>query len=476
MAFLDLPTELILLILPPLSESDLAHLLQVHRSLYAIVLPYLYKRHIQGSSKNDDFNVSKNGANGFIRCIVNGNMAAVQHFLTYGAEVNARVSAASIRNTHATKEFVPRHDVQTPLNIAANMGNDTLVSLLLSHGASVTGSLTGYCLQNGAQQTVQPAVVDALLSKHPSTVRLLLQHNSPLTDPTMERGGLVDCAIAMGSLPLLEMLVKEFGADLNFTWLEGVYPLNRAVSSAGSEAVELVRFMLDNGADSGLANGNTPGSEENTTGGGGGQRLLNQAIRHGTFDTLRLLLDRGVVSPTTQPPDNDIFRTWIVEHCTPETVHLLHGHGYFRASDSSTQDDTLIMAVRARRGDIIQLFIDSGDVVDINAPLTKAGSTLLHIAVVRCKPLREAARPQVSCGAITDLLGGGIKLDVDHLRVSSRRCMRERVGKSTPEDIVRCLIRGGADVNVKDARGLSPLDLAEKGPEAVYKMLVDSSR
>lgn len=481
MAFLDLPIELILLILATLSETDLAHLLQVHRSLYAIVLPYLYRRHLEANknnSNNTTTNNPRNGANRFFYCVATRNIAAVQRFLTYGADVNAVVSAASMwqAGIYATK-FVPWHDVQAPLNMAANMGDDTLVSLLLGYGASVNGSNIHPGDGGGRRIAVQPAIVDALLSNHLSTVRLLLQHNSPLSGSNMERGGLVNCAIAREHLSILEMLVCEFGADLNGTWQEGVYPLNRAVWSSGPRATEIVRFMLDHGADIGLANGGS--SDDNMTG-GGGQRLLNQAIRHGTIDTLRLLLNRGVVSPSTQPLDNNIFRTWIIERCTPETVHLLHEHGYFRALDK-TQDDTLMIAVRARRGDILQLFIDSSSGLDVNlnARLTRGGSTLLHTAVVRCKPPREVARPSLSCilspPPRPNVLVRNIEPDIDHSSVSSTRCMSENVEKCSPEEIVRCLVGGGADVNAKDERGITPLDLAEKSPEVVYKMLLDAS-
>ena len=469
MALLDLPTELILLILPFLSETELAHLLQVHRSLYAIVLPHLYKRHLQATKTNNEGQAS---ANGFFWCIARGNIAAVQHFLNYGADVNASFTAASIRQANIRpSEFVPWHVMQTPLNIAANMGNVALVSLLLSHGASVDGSP-----KQGARLIVQPAVVDALLSGHESTLRLLLQHNSPLHDPCMERGGLVNCAVARGHMSLLKILVNEFGADLNVIWQEGVYPLNRAVSSSGARAAEIVRFMLDNGAHIRLAN--RGGSDDTAA----GHRLLNQAIRHGTIDTLRLLLDRGVVNPAIQPLDNNIFRTWIIERCTAEAVRLLHEHGYFSALDIS-QDDTLMIAVRARRGDILQLFIDRG-AVDLNAKLTRGGSTLLHTAVVRCKPVGEAqARSMIRCSfrgrgspplASSDMLVRKIEPDLDSQVVASR-CMSEKVEKCTPEEIVRCLICGGADVNALDARGLSPLDLAEKCSPAVWQMLRFSS-
>lgn len=430
MTLLELPTELILLLALFLPESALAHLLQVHRSLYELLLPILYQRHLRDSKLQE----------GLFWCTATGNEAAVKKFLHYGADVNASMGIFPIR--HAKLPFQPWFDVQTPLNIAANKGNDTLVSLLLNHGAKVYGSRSRHW------GISQPAVVDALLSGHESTVRLLLLHGSPIHEPSMEQGGLVNCAISRGQISLLKLLV-EFKADLNIPF-QGRYALNRAVSSR-KLSTDIVQFLLDNGADISLADDQFG-------------RLLNEAIR-GTIDTLRLLLDRGV----TYPPDK--VERWleiVFDRCTVETAHLLLEHG------CAPNIEMLLVAVRALRADILQLLIDSG--VDLNMRDTR-GFTLLHTAISRCipsDPPRISGRSWV-CG---NVCGRPARKSLVHeietvpQRVSPT-CMSGKIETGTPEEIVRCLIRGGADLNALDAQGRTPLALARKCPPAIQQMLVD---
>ncbi|EEA22969.1 hypothetical protein TMatcc_001836 [Talaromyces marneffei ATCC 18224] len=427
MTLLELPTELVLLIASSLPESALAHLLQVHRSLYKVLLPSLYQRHVRDNRLQL----------GLFWSVATGNEAAVNHFLHYGANVNACIGIIPIRR--ASISFQPWFSVQTPLSIAANIGNNMIVDLLLKHGANVDG------FPSPGWGTTQPAVLDALLSGHESTVRLLLMHKSPIQKPNMELGGLVNCAIAKGEISLLKLLV-EFGADLNIPW-QGAYPLNRSVSSP-KLSTEIVRFLLDNGADIGLTNGN-PGI------------LLDQAI-HGTIGTLRLLLDRGV----TYPPDRfeQWFETW-VGRCTLETVHLFLEYGY------APNLETLSIVVRAQRGDILQLFIDRG--VDLNMKGTR-GLTLLHEAVLRCIPPEPPVR-MVGRAAVCRRPGREnlVRKIEPVLQRVSPTCMNDNVEEDAPEKIVRCLVRGGADLNALDANGRTPLALAREFHLAIQQILID---
>lgn len=481
MSLLELPPEIILLIAPYLSESNLARLLQVHRFFYNLLLPLLYQRHLQGKTPEE----------GLFRCTVAGNVAGVRHFLHYGADVNAlmevnftcpgnngavqlwykvkkplmNVATTTRKNVvpfrpqqrddvqqawltiAPNNPFWPWHGAQTPLNIAANIGNDALVSLLLRHGASVHGFL------NGGQRTVQPAAVDAIISGHESTVRLLLEHSSPFQDPNMDQGGLVDWAICRGQMSMLKLLV-EFGADFNIPH-EGRYPLNRAVSS-GNLSTDIVQFLLDNGADIRLANRRADHVEGDTG------RLLDEAIQHGTIDTLRLLLDRGLEIPPK-------FIGHTIEDCTIDVVRLLLEHGLV------PDIDTLGFVVRGRRQDILQLFIDNGLDLDMK---NEKGNTLLHTAIIRCRQEQNGAvetttgcywgRPQ---SLKRKLLR---KIEPVPQQQLSARCVSDDVERCTSEDIVRCLIRGGADLNALNVRGHTPLALAENGPSYVLQLLVDS--
>ena len=483
MSLLRLPPEIILLIAAYLSESNLARLLQVHRFLYSLLHPLLYQRHLQGKTREE----------GLFRCTVAGNVAGVQHFLNYGANVNAlmevnfsrRGDNADLQLWYKVKKplvdvatttrrknvppsrpqqgddvqawltiapnnpFWPCHGAQTPLNIAANMGNDALVSLLLRHGASVLGFL------NGGQRILQPAAVDAIISGHESTVRLLLEHSSPFKDPNIDQGGLVDWAVRRGQISILKLLA-EFGADFNIPH-EGVYPLNRAVSS-GNLSTDVVQFLLDNGADIRLANGHADHLE------GDNDRVLDEAIQHGTIDTLRLLLDRGL-----EIPPQKFFRLTI-GRCIIDVVRLLLEHGYVPGID------TLEVVVRRRRRDILQLFIDTG--VDINMK-TENGKTLLHIAIFHCRQVQSGAvetvtgcywsRPQPPKRKLL------CKIEPVPQQLSAK-CVSDDVEICSPEDIVGCLIRGGADLNAMTAQGQTPLALAEKSaiPSSVLQLLVDS--
>jgi hypothetical protein len=76
MTLLELPSELILLIALFLPESARAHLLQVHRSLYKLLPPSLYQRHVRDSKLQE----------GLFWCTATGNEEAVKKFLYYGAD------------------------------------------------------------------------------------------------------------------------------------------------------------------------------------------------------------------------------------------------------------------------------------------------------------------------------------------------------------------------------------------------------
>ena len=71
MTLLELPTELILLIALSLLERALAHLIQVHRSLYKLLLRNLHQRHLRDNRLQEVL----------FWCTATGNEAAVKNFL-----------------------------------------------------------------------------------------------------------------------------------------------------------------------------------------------------------------------------------------------------------------------------------------------------------------------------------------------------------------------------------------------------------
>ncbi|KAJ5939457.1 ankyrin repeat-containing protein [Penicillium verhagenii] len=429
MTLSDLPMELILFIVLSLSDADFASLIRVNHRFQGL-LPHLYQRHVENNTRQ----------HGFFRAIALGNKAAVDHFLYYGADVNAAIREPNLKNT----PIKPWFPLQTPLCVAANAGNDSLVALLLSHGASVKPTtkkgITSWL-------TANPPVIDALLSGHESTVRLLLINGSPFGSHSL---GLFDYALMKGRLSFLKLLV-EFGFDLNIQSPEGIFPLQAAVES-GACSTEMVRFLLDNGASKDLMDCDYRSN------------ILVRAIQGSTTDKLRLLLEYGAKIPPETLEKS-------VLNCHLETARLLLDHG------CRPNYLTLKTVVKNKRGDLLQLLIDNS--TDLNMKGSE-GWTILHEAVQQCPENPAPTRLYRRSGnnGDTDPMENELIRDVirDPQPIRATRCKIKKFDLKTcaPEEIVRCLIRGGANINVLDAQGRTPLNLAKSYSQEVQQILVDS--
>ncbi|KAJ5946696.1 ankyrin repeat-containing protein [Penicillium verhagenii] len=429
MTLLDLPMELILFIVLSLSDADLASLTTVNHRFQGL-LPHLYQRHLENNPRQ----------HGFFRAIAFGNKAAVRHFLYYGADVNATIRNPNLKNTPISPWF----SLQTPLCVAANAGNDSLVALLLSHGAAVKPTSKK---RIASWFTANPPVIDALLSGHESTVRLLLINGSPFCSPLL---GLFDYALMKGRLSFLKLLV-EFGFDLNIQSPEGIFPLQAALK-AGACSTEMMRFLLDNGAGKDLMDCDYQSN------------ILVRAIRTSTTDKLCLLLEYGAKIPP------EILEK-SVPNCHLETARLLLDHG------CKPNYLTLKTVVKNKREDLLQLLIDNS--VDLYMKDSE-GWTILHEAVQQCPQNPAPTRLHSRSGNYgdTDPMDNELIRHVirDPQPFRATRCKIDRFNLKTcaPEEIVRCLIRGGADLNALDAQGCTPLDLASSYSQEVQQILADS--
>ncbi|KAJ5752210.1 ankyrin repeat-containing domain protein [Penicillium odoratum] len=368
-----------------------------------------------------------------MRAIACGNERGTQNFIKFGADVNTVCGTSFLRATEFP--ISPWFEKQTPLNIAANIGNNALVIMLLDHGAAVNG-VAQESMSRHSKQT-QPAVMDAMLSGHESTVRILLERGSDLQGTHMWAGGLVSCAVQTGHLGMLKLLV-EFGADMNVPY-GGVYPLYRAVSSRAL-STDIVRFLLDHGAE--IA------SFDDTQG-----RLMNVVISCGTIDTARLLLERGAV----YTPDR---RSSVISIATLDTIRLLIEYGM------KPDVESLKRAIKSHRLYVVQFLLEAD--VDLNTRDAR-GSTVLHFAVTCCcsggSPIGRCRRPTRG-----QLLR---RIEVVSPQNVSDSCRKLDTKKDDPVDILRYLIQMGADVNAVDWRGHTPLYTARRYAPAVEQILLD---
>lgn len=402
----------------------------MNRHLYEVLLPGLYQRR----DESEDF--TRNWPASFMRSIVTGNVQGTQNFLRYGADVNVVCSYRLLRR--AKVPIKPWSKLQTPLNVAANIGNDTLVLMLLDYGAKINGVHD----QNWFfRKLTQPPIMDALLSGHLSTVRLLLEHGSDIQSSYIKAGQLVWYAVDTGQLKMLQLL-KEFGADLGIA-RDGVYPLHKAAESR-EISTDIVRFLLDNGA--------TFTDSDHGLGG-----FIMNVLDMGTIDTARLLLEHGEVFP-----QNKLY--WAILCGSPDFILLLIEYGH------KPDIEWLKEAIWSLRLDLLQLLVES-----IGFGLRDArGSTILHHAVERCRYKhfgRGTAYVTWGLTAPTSLLR---RTEIIGPQTVSPPCTIQGNSKYTAEDVLRYLIQIGAEVNAADNEGRTPLDLARKYAPNVEQMLIDS--
>ncbi|KAJ5164513.1 uncharacterized protein N7500_006343 [Penicillium coprophilum] len=338
---------------------------------------------------------------------------------------------------------------QTPLSIAANGGHDAIVKLLLDHGAQLNDVVKEEKRWAGR---MYPAV-RALLAGHESTLRLLLESGAQTEGSNLLFGGLINCAVASGQMPMLKLLM-QFGVDVN-AQVHGVSPLLWAVRRKPNYA-SLVEVLLDHGADIALADDDRGG-------------LIREALEKGTLETVDLLLRRGANLHAS-------MLKLAASRCTLETVRLLLDHGA-RVSLAS-----VMRAVISKKCDILELLLGRG--FDLNER-TPEGYTVLHHAIHCCEirpPIRASLRPPIR--RQHPAIGGCDGSDISTLtpvfpqRSSSLHVAaycRKEDDSGTSEEIVRCLIRWGADVNAMDGERQTPLYYAWKyASPAVQHMLLEN--
>ncbi|KAJ5703404.1 ankyrin repeat-containing domain protein [Penicillium malachiteum] len=437
-SLITLPPELLLLIAAATPEGDHFSLLQVNHLLYDLLLPSLYRRHIH---KSKDKAIKSKDQVGLFRAVAAGNERGTLHFLRYGANVN------SVTGPYTINEPRPWYHPLTPLNIAANMGNDTLLKILRDHGAEINGvhpNNLAWTKRTGVYFT-QPPVLDALLSEHVSTARLLLEWGSLIESPRIYHGGLVNWALEKAQIEMLELLV-EFGLDFNVAVFEKPLPLFQ-VATASHISTDVVRCLLDHGADITLVD------DEHG-------KLLRGVIKHGNIDTARLLLERGAKHPPK-------ILDYAIIACTFETIDLLAEYGI------RLHDINLMQVINAGRLDILQLLIEEG--YDLNKRYF-GGNTALHHAVHFSKYFLSTQRgmaPHIRHRHPVRVLLRQVEM-APQLNVSAR-CSVWGYFDHAAIEILLCLIKGGADINAVDGKGRTPMDVACKwAPLVVQQLLVDN--
>ena len=265
-------------------------------------------------------------------------------------------------------------------------------------------------------------------------------------------------AIRSNDLARLRSLVHD-AAEVNTKDGRGETPLMYA-AAAGS--LDAMKFLIAKGADVNAQN------EFGST------ALIWSATDLGK---VRLLLDRGAnVNAVSKRGRTALFLAAMSDR-SAEIVRLLLAKGADPKITDSFKNTTLIAAAAGNDNETIRMIINAG--VDVNAanvigmtPLIASAGNNGNVTAVKMLLAKGA---QVNAVAVAPFLYPGVapKSGVPQLGSVTALGLAAPFG---PPELVKALLDAGAEVNVKDARGMTPLMLAvgtDHQDPAVIRMLLE---
>jgi ankyrin repeat protein len=186
--------------------------------------------------------------------------------------------------------------------------------------------------------------------------------------------------------------------------------------------------------------------------------LMLASLRPGGSDTVALMLEEGA-DPNVKDGRGDTALGLAATIGEVETMRLLLAKGADAAAANNRGERPIILATKSKRAEAVSLLLQEGVDANVantsfstvrNGPIAMIKLTLLH---------RAAAFGPVQM--VRDLLKAGA--DVNARDGRSLTALHFAVATEYPsEQICETLLQAGADVNARDNTGETPLDWAEK--------------
>jgi ankyrin repeat protein len=279
-------------------------------------------------------------------------------------------------------------------------------------------------------------------------------------------------AVRNGDLTSLRMNVSSTNIDTR-----GARGATLLMHAAAFGNVETVRFLIDSGADINAKNdlGATAllwaardpdkarlliehGADVNVQSKQGRTPLMLAAFRDGGSDIVALLLAKGS-NVNARDGVGDTALLLAAEIGNIETMRLLIAKGADVHAINRYGDSTLFAAARGHRIEAVRLMIDKG--VDPNLATTWFPSVRNgQIAQLKLVALDRAANFG-PVEMVRDLLKAGANVNVQDSR-GLTPLMFAVSAENQNAEIVRTLIAAGADVKIRSVTGETALDWAEK--------------
>jgi ankyrin repeat protein len=413
----------------PSSDGTTALHWAVHHGDVALI-DRLLAAHAHAAVANDY------GASPLSEAAVFGDTAVIERLLKAGADAES-----------------PNADAQTALMIIARTSNVAAARLLIGHGANVNAveKWRGQTALHWAAAQSQPAMVKELLRHHanPNARSMINEGLRQVTsEPRVQvrpRGGFTPLLYAarQGCLECVKYLL-EGGADIDLTDPDGMTPLLMAIESFH---FDVGAWLIRKGADVNRWDwwGRTPlyaAVDLNTLPYGGRPDHLS-LDETTSLKAIELLLAAGA-NPNAQLKLFPPYRAL----------------GADRGGDSLLTIGTTPLLRAARAGDAaaIRLLLahgakpDLGNNTDVTPLMAAAGIGATGVDT-RGKYKTQAQ----SVESIDLLIGGGAEVNAINARGQTALHGAALFGWN---DVVKCLASHHAKLDVKDARGMTPIDTA----------------
>lgn len=356
------------------------------------------------------------------------------------AAAKGRSKAAALLLERGAEINKPNNAGLSPLHLAIKEGRIATIEILLEHEAYTGGDEEGgHDALSLAISSGKPDVINLLISKG---VPVTMEHLSPaicahdikivqlLFKPRHEEDEItaspeVLAKTAMcGDRPILDFLMRSAG---NINYSGAANSLSQSVSNTQSPNLDLVKILF--AAD--------PNMKEHAT-----IMLGGFAYRGCSADFLAYLLNKG--ADVDKIVNESITSGGMLPYKHPKIAELFLAHGAKIDTVTEWGNSALMLAVPDNQLDAVRFLAEHGANINIANAL---GNTALHLA---------AARNLTETSAL--LISKGAKVNVAN--ADGNTPLHQAVRFTPQFDTARLLLKNGADTKARNAMGFTALHYA----------------